>query len=98
MENGDDMYNNLMIEMVKKGYKAEDVAHMLASLLNCSEEVIKNKLKNVGEFTFQEVIKINKVIFNNEMDIKYLFANEQDKKTTYQDRIIHKSKPSKCWN
>ncbi|WP_296899060.1 hypothetical protein [uncultured Megamonas sp.] len=98
MEDDDDMYNNLMLEMLKKGYKVEDVAHRLASLLNCSEKIIKNKLKNVGEFTFQEVIKINKEIFNNEMDIKYLFADEEDKKNKYQNKIIHKSKPSKYWN
>ena len=68
------MYNNLVNEIVKKGYKTEEIAHILANLLNCSEEVIENKLKHVGEFTFQEVIKINSEIFNNEMDIKYLFT------------------------
>ena len=52
------MYNNLVNEIVKKGYKTEEIAHILANLLNCSEEIIENKLKHVGEFTFQEVIKI----------------------------------------
>lgn len=61
------------------------------------EEVIENKLKHVGEFTFQEVIKINSEIFNNEMDIKYLFTEEQDNEATYHDDIIQKSKPSKWW-
>ena len=70
------MYNNLVNEIVKKGYKTEEIAHILANLLNCSEEIIENKLKHVGEFTFQEVIKINSEIFNNEMDIKYLFLNK----------------------
>lgn len=46
---------------------------------------------------FQEVIKINSEIFNNEMDIKYLFTEEQDNEATYHDDIIQKSKPSKWW-
>ena len=91
------MYNNLVNEIVKKGYKTEEIAHILANLLNCSEEIIENKLKHVGEFTFQEVIKINSEIFNNEMDIKYLFTEEQDNEATYHDDIIQKSKPSKWW-
>lgn len=45
----------------------------------------------------QEVIKINSEIFNNEMDIKYLFTEEQDNEATYHDDIIQKSKPSKWW-
>ena len=45
------MYNNLVNEIVKKGYKTEEIAHILANLLNCSEEIIENKLKHVGEFT-----------------------------------------------
>lgn len=92
------MYNNLVNEFVKKGYKTEEIVYILANLLNCSEEIIENKLKHVGEFTFQEVIKINSEIFNNEMDIKYLFTNEeQDNEATYHDDIIQKSKPSKWW-
>ena len=94
---GDVMYNNLVNEIVKKGYKTEEIAHILANLLNCSEEIIENKLKHVGEFTFQEVIKINSEIFNNEMDIKYLFTEEHDNEATYHDDIIQKSKPSKWW-
>lgn len=90
------MYNNLIAEMEKKGYKAKDIAKILASLLDCSEPVIKEKLKNVEEFTFQEVIRINSEIFNNKMDIKYLFANEQKKTTTY-NKFIQKSKTSKWW-
>ena len=39
------MYNNLVNEIVKKGYKTEEIAHILANLLNCSEEIIENKLK-----------------------------------------------------
>lgn len=31
------MYNNLVNEIVKKGYKTEEIAHILANLLNCSE-------------------------------------------------------------
>lgn len=42
------MYNNLVNEIVKKGYKTEEIAHILANLLNCSEEIIENKLKHVG--------------------------------------------------
>ena len=91
------MYNNLINEIVKKGYNTEEIAHILTNLLNCSEEIIENKLKHVGEFTFQEVIKINSEIFNNEMDIKYLFTEEQDNEATYHDDIIQKSKPSKWW-
>lgn len=91
------MYNNLVIEILKKGYKTEEVAYILANLLNCSEDIIKNKLKNVGDFTFQEVMKINSEIFNNEMDIKYLFTEAQDNKATYNDNVIQKSEPSKWW-
>lgn len=94
---GDIMYNNLVSEIVKKGYKTEEIAHILADLLDCSEEVIENKLKHVGDFTFQEVMKINSEIFNNEMDIKYLFTDEQNDKATYHDDIIQKSKLSKWW-
>lgn len=61
------------------------------------EEIIENKLKHVGEFTFQEAIKINSKIFNNEMDIKYLFSEKQDNEIIYHDDIIQKSKSSKCW-
>lgn len=91
------MYNNLVNEIAKKGYKTEEIVYILADLLNCSEKIIKNKLKHVGEFTFQEAIKINSEIFNNKMDIKYLFKEEQDNEDTYHDDIIQKSKPSKCW-
>lgn len=64
------MYNNLVNEIIKKGYKTEEIIYILANMLNSSEEIIENKLKHVGEFTFQEAIKINSKIFNNEMDIK----------------------------
>lgn len=40
---------------------------------------------------------VNSEIFNNEMDIKYLFTEEQDNEATYHDDIIQKSKPSKWW-
>lgn len=88
------MYNNLIDEIVKKGYKAENVVQILANLLNCSEKVIEKKLNNVGDFTFQEVIKINSEIFNNKMDIKYLFSKGQRKKATYNSGFIQKSKSS----
>ncbi|WP_270349978.1 hypothetical protein [Megamonas funiformis] len=91
------MYNNLVNEIVKKGYKTEEIIYILANMLNSSEEIIENKLKHVGEFTFQEAIKINSKIFNNEMDIKYLFSEEQDNEIIYHDDIIQKSKSSKCW-
>jgi hypothetical protein len=91
------MYNNLVNEIIKKGYKTEEIIYILANMLNSSEEIIENKLKHVGEFTFQEAIKINSKIFNNEMDIKYLFSEEQDNEIIYHDDIIQKSKSSKCW-
>lgn len=91
------MYNNLVNEIIKKGYKTEEIIYILANMLNSSEEIIENKLKHVGEFTFQEAIKINSKIFNNEMDIKYLFSEEQDNEVIYHDDIIQKSKSSKCW-
>lgn len=91
------MYNNLVNEIIKKGYKIEEIIYILANMLNSSEEIIENKLKHVGEFTFQEAIKINSKIFNNEMDIKYLFSEEQDNEIIYHDDIIQKSKSSKCW-
>ncbi|HIX83096.1 MAG TPA: hypothetical protein H9979_00895 [Candidatus Megamonas gallistercoris] len=91
------MYNNLIIEMLRKGYKAEDIAPLLAVLLDCSEKIIERKLKNTREFTFQEVLKINSEIFNNEMDIRYLFADEQLNKTTYDNSFIHKLKFSEWW-
>lgn len=91
------MYNNLVNEIIKKGYKTEKIIYILANMLNSSEEIIENKLKHVGEFTFQEAIKINSKIFNNEMDIKYLFSEEQDNEIIYHDDIIQKSKSSKCW-
>lgn len=91
------MYNNLVNEIIKKGYKTEEIIYILANMLNSSEEIIENKLKHVGEFTFQEAIKINGKIFNNEMDIKYLFSEEQDNEIIYHDDIIQKSKSSKCW-
>lgn len=91
------MYNNLVNEIIKKGYKTEEIIYILANMLNSSEEIIENKLKHVGEFTFQEVIKINSKIFNNEMDIKYLFSEKQDNEIIYHDDIIQKSKSSKCW-
>lgn len=91
------MYNNLVNKIIKKGYKTEEIIYILANMLNSSEEIIENKLKHVGEFTFQEAIKINSKIFNNEMDIKYLFSEEQDNEIIYHDDIIQKSKSSKCW-
>lgn len=91
------MYNNLVNEIIKKGYKTEEIIYILANMLNSSEEIIENKLKHVGEFTFQEAIKINSKIFNNEMDIKYLFSEKQDNEIIYHDDIIQKSKSSKCW-
>lgn len=91
------MYNNLIVEMLRKGYKAEDIAPVLAVLLDCSEKIIEDKLKNTTEFTFQEVLKINSEIFNNEMDIRYLFADERLNKTTYNDNFIHKLRLSEWW-
>lgn len=91
------MCNNLIAEMVKKGYKVEDIAGKLASLLNCPEMVIKNKLRNVEDFTFQEVLKINSEIFDNKMDIKYLFTNKQKEETTYNNEFEQKSKYTKWW-
>lgn len=91
------MYNNLVNEIIKKGYKTEEIIYILANMLDSSEEIIENKLKHVGEFTFQEAIKINSKIFNNEMDIKYLFSEKQDNEIIYHDDIIQKSKSSKCW-
>ncbi|WP_304067914.1 hypothetical protein [Megamonas hypermegale] len=91
------MYNNLIVEMLRKGYKAEDIASVLAVLLDCSEKIIEDKLKNTTEFTFQEVLKINSEIFNNEMDIRYLFADERLNKTTYNDNFIHKWRLSEWW-
>jgi len=49
----------------------------------------------MGKFIFQEVIKINSEIFNNGMDIKYLFTEEQDNVVTYHGDIIQKSMLSK---
>lgn len=91
------MYNNLVNEIVKKGYKTEEISYVLADLLNCSEKIIENRLKRVGDFTFQEVMKINSELFDNEMDIRYLFTDEQDDKVTYHDDIIQKSKLSEWW-
>lgn len=92
------MYNNLIAEMIKKGYKAKDIASILANLLDCSEKTIESKLKNIQEFTFSEVMKINKQIFDNKMDLKYLFATKSYDNTTYHKQFIQKTPPSKWWN
>lgn len=45
------------------------------------------------KFTYKTMIRF----VNDEMDIKYLFTEEQDNEATYHDDIIQKSKPSKWW-
>lgn len=89
------MYNNLIIEMLKKGYKEEKIPYILADILNCSKKIIEDKLKNTEEFTFQEAIKINSIIFNNNMNIKYLFYNKQKDGITYGNEFLQKIKSSK---
>lgn len=88
------MYNNLIIEMIKRGYKEETIPYILANILSCSKKIIEYKLKNTEEFTFQDVIKINSVIFNNNMNIKYLFYNEQKDGITYGNEFLQKIKSS----
>lgn len=88
------MYNNLIIEMLKKGYKEETIPYILANILSCSKKIIEYKLKNTEEFTFQEVIKINSIIFNNNMNIKYLFYNKQKDGITYSNEFLQKIKSS----
>lgn len=92
------MYNNLIVEMIKKGYKLEDIAGTLADLLDCPEKIIESKLKNTQDFTFLEVIKINEQIFDNKMDLKYLFAKESNDNATYCKHFIQEAPPSKWWN
>lgn len=92
------MYNNLIVEMIKKGYKLEDIAVTLAELLDCSEKIIENKLKNTQDFTFLEVIKINEQIFDNKMDLKYLFAKKSNDNATYRKYFIQETPPSKWWS
>lgn len=91
------MYNNLILEMVKKGYKLREITYVLADLLDCSEKTIETKLKNTEKFTFLEVLKINKQIFDNKMDLKYLFANKSSSNITYQKNFIQKIVLSKWW-
>lgn len=91
------MYNNLILEMVKKGYKLEDIPYVLANSLNCSKKMIQNKLQNTEEFTFLEAIKINEQIFNNEMNLKYLFSNRNSSRTTYYNSVTDKNLFSKWW-
>ncbi len=67
------MRNNLIAEMVKKGYAADQVPKILAITLGCTEKTVRNKLNNVTDFTFSEVIKINEKFFEDEFDLKYLF-------------------------
>ncbi|SNU99157.1 Uncharacterised protein [Megamonas hypermegale] len=85
------MYNNLILEMVKKGYKLKDIPCVLANSLDCSKKIIKNKLQNTEEFTFLEAIKINEQIFNNEMNLKYLFSNKHSSRTTYYNSVADKN-------
>lgn len=73
------MRNNLIAEMVRKGYKADQIPKILATTLGCTERTIRNKLNNVTDFTFSEVIKINESFFNDEFDLKYLFQMAETK-------------------
>lgn len=73
------MRNNLIAEMVRKGYSADQVPKILAKVLGCTDRTIRNKLNNVTDFTFSEVMKIDEKFFKDEFDLKYLFKTAKSK-------------------
>lgn len=68
-----------MAEMVRKGYKADQIAKIIAGLLNCSERTVRNKIKNITDFTVTEALTINAKLFNNQFDLRYLFSAQMQK-------------------
>lgn len=69
------MRNNLIAEMVKRGYQADQVPKVIASLLGCSERTVRNKLRSITDFTVTEALLINNEFFNDTLEFKYLFEN-----------------------
>lgn len=69
------MNKNLVSEMIKKGYQKEDIPKIIAKLLNLTENVTRNKISRKSDFTFTEALKINELIFDNKIDLKYLFKH-----------------------
>lgn len=69
------MRSNLVAEMVRKGYKADQVPKVVAQIIKCSEKTARNKIKNITDFTFTEIVKIDDAVFKNEFSLKYLFQN-----------------------
>lgn len=69
------MRNNLVAEMVRKGYKADQIPKVLAQIIKCTEKTARNKINNISDFTFTEMVRIDEFIFKNEFSFKYLFKN-----------------------
>lgn len=69
------MRNNLVAEMVKRGYRADQVPKVIAAIIGCSERTVRNKIKNVTDFTVAEAMIISNKIFQDTLEFKYLFRS-----------------------
>lgn len=69
------MRSILIAEMVKKGYRSGQITKVIAITLGCSERTVRNKINNVTDFTVSEALIINNKIFNDKIELKYLFQN-----------------------
>lgn len=63
------MYRNLEAELARKGVSRK----MIADVLQININTVSAKLTGRSPFLWDEVEAISKHIFNDELDIKYLF-------------------------
>ena len=68
--------NNLYIAFLQENIKPEQVAKVIAQLLDCSERTVRNKLNGISDFTISEAVKINAYFFNDRYELGYLFKRE----------------------
>lgn len=61
--------NNLYIAFLQENIKPEQVAKVIAQLLDCSERTVRNKLNGISDFTISEAVKINAYFFNDRYEL-----------------------------
>lgn len=58
------MRNNLIAELIKKGYSADQIPKALALTIGCTERTARNKLSNITDFTFSMMSLTSSIYLN----------------------------------
>lgn len=78
------MLNNLLAELVRKGYYTPSEA--IAAALSCTPQTAQNKLNGLSPVTVPEAVKIIETYFaGDSFTIEYLFA--EGKSGAHGDKI-----------